>query len=119
MKILVFSIFWVVGIVVAFLGNEKLRDYKNYHSPVKYLIIGSVLCATMSWVMVFLLVLNMNFSLPKSIWHNCENFSRISYEEEYLDENGEHADSENFKIHNCYRITKCGYCGKVIERKRI
>jgi hypothetical protein len=61
----------------------------------------------------------MNFSLPKSIWRNCENFSRISYEEEYLDENGEHTDSKNFKTYNCYRITKCDYCGNVIERERI
>ena len=29
MKILAFIIFWIIGIVIALLGNKKIREYYN------------------------------------------------------------------------------------------
>ena len=35
-----FIIIWVVGIVVALLGERRLREYKDYDKPTAYLVTG-------------------------------------------------------------------------------
>jgi len=65
LKLIIFIVIWIAGIVIALLGSEKLRDWKHYENPVSFLIMGIWLCILMSWVMVFLSIMNEEFSFPK------------------------------------------------------
>lgn len=113
MKIVAFIIFWLIGIFVALLCSQRLREYKCYEHPKLFLILSIFLCITMSWALVFLMIINEEFSLPDKIYHNCYNSSSIHYEEEYLDENGNKTDFGKHKVHNTYRVYTCWKCGKV------
>ena len=64
MKILAFIIFWIIGIVIALLGNERIREYKDYDHPKLVLILGILLSVFMSWALVILMIINGEFSLP-------------------------------------------------------
>lgn len=113
MNILALIIFWTIGIVIALLGNERIREYKHYDHPKFFLILGIYLSVFMSWVLVILMIINGEFSLPDKIYHNCYKNSSISYEEEYLDENGNKTEFGKHKVHNTYRVYTCRKCGKV------
>lgn len=58
-------IFWVTGIIVALLGNRKLREYKDYEDPIAFLIIGIFICVFMSWAAVLALGIDGDFEFPK------------------------------------------------------
>ena len=65
MKLLIFLIIWFIGIIVALFGCERIREYKCYQNPHTFLWLGIVLAITMSWILVFLSIVNMEFSFPK------------------------------------------------------
>ena len=112
-NILALIIFWTIGIVIALLGNEKIREYKDYDHPKLFLILGILLSVFMSWALVLLMIINEEFSLPDKIYHNCYNSSSIHYEEEYLDENDNVVGpKDKWKVHNTYRVYTCWKCGK-------
>ena len=112
MKILAFIIFWIIGIVIALLGNKKIREYKDYGHPKLFLIFGILLSVFMSWVFVISMIITGDFSLSDKIYHNCYENSSISYEEVYLDENGNKTEFGNHKVHNTYKVYTCRKCGK-------
>lgn len=60
-----FIIIWVVGIVVALLGERRLREYKDYDKPTAYLVTGIVMCVVTSWLMVFGALISGTFEFPK------------------------------------------------------
>ena len=60
-----FIIIWVVGIVVALLGERRLREYKDYDKPITFLITGIALCLLTSWLMVFGALVTGTFEFPK------------------------------------------------------
>lgn len=64
MKILAFIIFWIIGIVIALLGSERIREYKDYDHPKLVLILGILLSVFMSWIFVILMIIDGEFSLP-------------------------------------------------------
>ena len=66
MKIVIFAIVWVIGIVVALLGNRKLREYKDYYNPKLFLVLGIFLCVFMSWAMVLAMLMDGTFEFPKA-----------------------------------------------------
>lgn len=112
MKILAFIIFWIIGIVIALLGNKKIREYKDYNHPKLFLIFGILLSVFMSWAFVISMIITGDFSLSDKIYHNCYENSSISYEEVYLDENGNKTEFGNHKVHNTYKVYTCCKCGK-------
>lgn len=112
MKILALIIFWTIGSVIALLGDERIRRYKDYEHPKLFLIFGILLSVFMSWAHVMLMIVNGEFSLPDKVYHNCYDNSSISYEEEYLDENENKAEFGNHKVHNTYMVYTCHKCGK-------
>ena len=65
MKLLIFITIWVIGIIVALLGERRLREYKDYENPKGYLISGIVLCFLTSWLMVFGALMSGTFEFPK------------------------------------------------------
>lgn len=71
MKLIIFIIFWTIGVVLAFLGNRKLREWRDYVHPVLYLVTGSFLCLFMSWVMVMVLLVEDGFEFPRKPHHSC------------------------------------------------
>ena len=111
-NILAFIIFWIIGIVIALLGNKKIREYKDYGHPKLFLIFGILLSVFMSWAFVISMIITGDFSLPDKIYHNCYENSSISYEELYLDENGNKTEFGNHKVHNTYKVYTCRKCGK-------
>lgn len=118
MKVIVFVIFWLIGIVVAFLGNQRLREYKDYVWPKFILISGIFLSIFMSWVLVVLLFFNGEFKLPDKIYHSCYDNSSISYEEVYLDENNNVVGpKDSWKKHETYRVYTCRKCGKTWKER--
>jgi hypothetical protein len=119
MKLLLFIIFWISGIVLAFLGDRELREYKCYYHPKIYLFTSILLTLFMSWGMVILLFINDEFELPKKLYHNCNKYFRMSYEEEYLDENGNPTEPSKCKIHHTYKVYYCEHCGKEIKREQL
>ena len=60
-----FIIIWLVGIVVALLGERRLREYKDYDKPIAFLITGIALCVLTSWLMVFGALMSGTFEFPK------------------------------------------------------
>lgn len=60
-----FIIFWIVGIIVALLGERRLREYKDYDKPKAYLASGIALCVLTSWLMVIGAVMSDTFEFPK------------------------------------------------------
>ncbi len=110
-NILAFIIFWISGVVVALLGNERIREYKYCSHPKLLLILGIFLSVFMSWAFVIPMIITGEFSLPDKIYHNCYENSSISYEEVYLDENGNKTEFGNHKVHNTYKVYTCRKCG--------
>jgi hypothetical protein len=106
-------IFWVIGIIVALLGNRGLMEYNDYDCPKLYLAMSIFLCVSMSWALVFLSLIDDTCRLPSWLYHNCYNNSDITYEEEYLDKDGNKTDFKNCKTHNTYRVYTCRKCGKI------
>ena len=104
-----FLIFWIIGIIAAMLGNRKIREYKHYGNPKIFV--------TMSWAMVLALLMSREYILPLWLYHNCMEHSDVTFEEEYLDENGNKVDGYPFSVHHTYRIYTCRICGKVIKEK--
>ena len=119
MKVIGFVIFWLIGIVVALLGNKRLHEYKDYEYPKFMLISGIFLSIFMSWVLVVLLFFSWEFKLPDKIYHSCYNNSYISsYEEVYLDENNNVVGpKDNWKKHETYRVYTCKKCGKTWKER--
>ena len=113
MNILALIIFWTIGIVIALLGNRKIREYKDYESPKLFLALGIFLSVFMSWALVILMILDDTFKLPDWLHHNCYDNSSISFEEEYLDEDGNKVNvNDKWKVHHTYRVYTCCKCGK-------
>lgn len=110
-------IFWIIGIIAALLGNKRIREYKHYESPKIFLTLGIFLCITMSWSMVLALLMSREYILPLWLYHNCMEHSDVTFEEEYLDENGNKVDGYPYSIHHTYRIYTCRICGKVTKEK--
>ena len=110
-------IFWIIGIIVALLGDKKIRQYKQYENPRIFLTIGIFLCITMSWAMVFCLLITNEYVLPLWLYHNCMEHSDVTFEEEYLDENGNKVDGYPYSTHRTYRVYTCRICGKVIKEE--
>ena len=110
-------IFWLIGSVIAMLGERKIREYKQYENPKFFLCLGIFVTISMSWTLVFLLLVSGEYTLPLCIYHNCKEHSIISYEEEYLDENGNKVDGYPYSAHHTYRVYTCRLCGKVIKEK--
>jgi hypothetical protein len=106
-------IFWLSGSAVALLGNQKIREYKDYRHPVMFLISGILLSVLMSWAFVMASLMSDTFKLPKWLYHNCRDNSSIHYEEEYLDNEGNQVTYENHTVHHTYRVYTCHICGKV------
>lgn len=119
MKLFVFIIFWVAGIVLALLGNKNLREWRDYCNPKTYLFFSVLLTLFISWAMVIILIIEDEFELPKKLYHSCRKHSRIHYVEEYLDEDGNPTDFKNCKVHHTYRVYTCRECGKEIEREQL
>lgn len=117
MKLVAIIVFWAIGAAVAALGNRKLREYKCYSKPRLFLALGILLCIGMSWAMVWYLLMEGEYRLPLKLYHSCMDFSEITYEEEYLDGNGNPTDPKVCKTHNTYRIYTCSRCGKQIKKK--
>lgn len=69
MKVL-FLIVWIVGVILALLGEKRLREYKDYKYPEIFLTVGIILCVFTSWLMVFGALMNKTFELPKIQRHN-------------------------------------------------
>ena len=65
MKLLIFIVIWVIGSIMALLGERRLREYKQYDNSTTYLIIGITLCLFTSWLMVFGALVNGTFEFPK------------------------------------------------------
>ena len=66
-KLVIFIIFWLIGSVVALLGNKKIREYRDYFHPVASLIVGIVLSVILSWTFVGALWMAGEFEFPKYI----------------------------------------------------
>lgn len=60
-----FIIIWVIGIVIALLGERRLREYKDYDNPTTYLVTGIVMCVVTSWLMVIGALMSGTFEFPK------------------------------------------------------
>ncbi len=60
-----FIIIWLVGIVIALLGERRLREYRDYDKPTAYLVTGIALCVVTSWLMVFGALMSGTFEFPK------------------------------------------------------
>lgn len=112
MKLIVFIIFWVAGIALVFLGNKNLREWREYYNPKIYLFASVLITLSMSWAMVIILIIEDEFELPKKLYHNCHVNPSLSYEEEYLDENGNRTEFGKHKTHHTYRVYTCRECGK-------
>ena len=110
-------IFWLAGGLVALLGQQKIREYKDYSNPKVYLIGWILLCFFMSWALVLLLLMNGEYVLPSWLFHNCKESSSISYEEEYFDKDGNKVDGYPFAVHHTYRVYTCRKCGKVTKEQ--
>lgn len=110
-------IIWVIGSIFALIGSERLREWRDYDNPVSFLIVGILLCICMSWCIVALNATDGSFSLPKKIYHKCEkNAYVVSYEDEYINLNGNTVTPKDshirhyYILHNVYY--KCSVCGK-------
>lgn len=112
-----FLIFWFIGSVVALLGQRRIREYKDYVLPKLFLVVGIFLCITMSWIIVLSLLMEGEYKLPLWLYHNCKDHSDITFEEEYLDENGNKVDGYPYSIHRTYRVYTCRICGKIIKEE--
>ena len=119
MKLTIFIIFWIAGIVLSFLGNRELREFKSYEHPVIFLATGIFLTLMMSWAMVVIMVVEDEFEFPKKLYHSCRKYSRIHYVEEYLDEDGNPVEPKDCKVHHTYKVYTCDHCGKEIEREQL
>lgn len=60
-----FIIIWLIGIVLALLGERRLREYKDYDRPVAFLVTGIALCVVTSWLMVIGALMSGTFEFPK------------------------------------------------------
>ena len=65
MAFFIVGIIWLIGVVLALLGERRLREYKDYEHPKAYLIGGILLCIFTSWLMVFGALMNGTFEFPK------------------------------------------------------
>lgn len=119
-KIILFSIFWLIGIVFAILGESKIREYKDYEHPYLIRYTGIFLCVVMSWAYVMALLMNCKYILPTSIYHNCRNYIEVTFEEEYLDKDGNKVTvNDDYDVHHTYRYYTCGKCGKIIDKTQL
>lgn len=119
MKLTIFIIFWVLGIIVAFIGNENIRHWKYYVNPKTCLVLNSIFCLLMSWVLVVILFVEGEFELPKRLFHSCRSCYKVRYVEEYLDEDGNPTEPDKCKVRHTYRVYTCDRCGKEIEREQL
>lgn len=106
-------IFWITGIIAAILGVDGVRNYKDYQKPVLGLLMTLFFCICMSWGMVILESIEGNY---KPFWwaHNCYENSIVSWEEEYLDKDGNKVGPDDkWTVHHTYRTYTCRKCGKV------
>lgn len=117
MKIVLFIIFWLIGGLIAVLCSKRVKEYKHYEHPKFFLASGIFLCITMSWVMIELLLINNEFVVPLWLYHNCYEHSTVSFEDVYLDKDGNKTDSKDYHTHKVYRIYTCQVCGKVIKEE--
>lgn len=65
MKATIFIIIWILGIIVALLGNKKLREYQDYYNPNTFLVLGIICSILMSWAMVLAMIMDGTFEFPK------------------------------------------------------
>jgi len=65
MKLIIVISIWLLGTIVALLGERRLREYKDYDHPKRYLITGIALCVFTSWLMVFGALMSGTFEFPK------------------------------------------------------
>lgn len=64
-KLIIVLIIWLIGTILALLGEKRLRDYKDFRNPTTFLIIGIILCVITSWLMVLGALINRTFEFPK------------------------------------------------------
>lgn len=64
-KLIIVLVIWLIGTILALFGEKRLRDYKDYHNPTAFLIIGIILCFMTSWLMVLGALMNGTFEFPQ------------------------------------------------------
>ena len=64
-KLIIVLVIWLIGTILALFGEKRLRDYKDFHNPTTFLIMGIILCITTSWLMVWGALMNGTFEFPK------------------------------------------------------
>lgn len=117
MGIILFGVFWLFGGIVNVLCWKRVGDYKNYNKPKMYVAI--LLSFIMSWILVYYSIVNDQFEIPNWLYHDCMEHSKITFEEEYLDKDGNKTDWEHCKVHHTYKIYTCQHCGKVCRKEQL
>lgn len=113
---ILFIVFWLIGSAVCIITSKNIRDYKCYDNPIPYLCTGIILSILMSWALVMLNIMNNRFYIPTYIYHDCDAYSKVTFEDYDYDKDGnpmEEYDSGRFGHRETFRVYTCTICGKV------